>query len=81
MNKRDKRINGIEPKDIELPATKEGDILCVFNTGAYGYSMSSNYNRVLKPAMVLVNNKKSDIIVKRETYDDLICHDEIPQHL
>lgn len=68
-------------KDINLPKTQEGDILCVFNTGAYGYSMSSNYNRVLKPAIVLVNNKKSDIIVKRETYDDLICHDEIPQHL
>ena len=68
-------------KDIELPKTQEGDILCTFNTGAYGYSMSSNYNRVLKPAMILVNNKKSDIIIKRESYDDLICHDEIPEHL
>ena len=68
-------------KDIELPKTNEGDILCVFNTGAYGYSMSSNYNRVLKPAMVLVNNKKSDIIINRETYDDLIRHDIVPERL
>ena len=68
-------------KDVELPKTQEGDILCTFNTGAYGYSMSSNYNRVLKPAMILVNNKKSDIIIKRESYDDLISHDQIPNHL
>ncbi|MDD3593465.1 MAG: diaminopimelate decarboxylase [Candidatus Gastranaerophilales bacterium] len=68
-------------KDIELPITQEGDIICVFNTGAYGYSMSSNYNRVLKPAMVLVNNGQSDIIIRRQSYDDLICHDEIPQRL
>ena len=68
-------------KHIELPKTNEGDILCVFNTGAYGYSMSSNYNRVLKPAMVLVNNGKSDIIIKRESYDDLIRHDLIPERL
>jgi len=68
-------------KDIELPVTKEGDILCVFNTGAYGYSMSSNYNRVLKPAMVLVNNKKSDIIISRESYDDLVSHDVVPERL
>ena len=67
--------------DITLPKTNEGDILCVFNTGAYGYSMSSNYNRVLKPAMVLVNNKKSDIIINRETYDDLVRHDVVPERL
>ena len=68
-------------KDVTLPTTQEGDILCVFNTGAYGYSMSSNYNRVLKPSMVLVNNKKSDIIINRETYDDLISHDVVPERL
>lgn len=64
-------------KDIELPRTQTGDILCVYNTGAYGYSMSSNYNRVLKPAMVLVNNSQSDIIVKRETYEQLTQNDVI----
>lgn len=68
-------------KDIKLPDLEEGDILCVYNTGAYNYSMSSNYNRVQKPAMVLVNNSQSDIIVNRETLEDLIAHDEIPQRL
>ncbi len=68
-------------KDINLPELEEGDILCVFNTGAYNYSMSSNYNRFQKPAMVLVNNAKSDIIVYRESLDDLISHDVIPDRL
>lgn len=67
--------------NIELPELEEGDILCVFNTGAYNYSMASNYNRVEKPAMVLVNNSQSDIIVSRETLDDLIAHDIIPDRL
>ncbi len=68
-------------KDIELPELDEGDILCVYNTGAYNYSMASNYNRVQKPAMVLVNNSQSDIIVKRETLDDIVAQDEIPDRL
>lgn len=68
-------------KDINLPELEEGDILCVFNTGAYNYSMASNYNRFQKPAMVLVNNSQSDIIVNRETLDDLISHDVIPKRL
>ncbi|MFA6989845.1 MAG: diaminopimelate decarboxylase [Candidatus Gastranaerophilaceae bacterium] len=67
--------------DIDLPTTDPGDIICVFNTGAYGYSMSSNYNRVLKSAAVLVNQGQSDIIIRRETYDELIANDEIPQRL
>ena len=64
-------------KDVELPELEEGDILCVYNTGAYNYSMASNYNRVPKPAMILVNNSQSDIIVTRETLDDLISHDRL----
>ncbi len=64
-------------KNIELPNPQKNDILCVFNTGAYNFSMASNYNRVQKPAMVLVNNSQSDMIVKRETLDDLISHDRI----
>lgn len=62
-------------KDIELNSPETGDILCIYNTGAYGYSMSSNYNRVLKPAMVLVNCGQSDIIIKRETYEQLVQND------
>ncbi len=68
-------------KDINLPEIEEGDILCVYNTGAYNYSMASNYNRVQKPQMVLVNNSQSDIIVMRETLDDLVAKDVIPDRL
>lgn len=68
-------------KEIELPEPVEGDILCVYNTGAYNYSMASNYNRVQKPAMVLVNDSQADIIIRRETLDDLVSHDVIPDRL
>lgn len=68
-------------KDINLPELEEGDILCVFNTGAYNYSMASNYNRFQKPAAALVNNSQSDIIIKRESLDDLISHDVVPNRL
>lgn len=69
-------ING-----IELPKLSTGDILCVYNTGSYNYSMASNYNRVEKSAMVLVNNSQSDIIVERESLEDLVSHDVIPDRL
>lgn len=68
-------------KNINLPKLDEGDVICVYNTGAYNYSMASNYNRVQKPAMVLVNNSESEIIVNRENLDDLIAHDIIPDRL
>lgn len=68
-------------QNIDLPNPVENDILCVFNTGAYNYSMASNYNRVEKLAMVLVNNSQSDIIIERESLDDLIAHDRIPGRL
>jgi len=67
--------------EIELPHLEAGDIICVYNTGAYNYSMASNYNRVEKPAMVLVKSSQSDIIVNRESLDDLIAHDSIPDRL
>ena len=67
--------------EIELPKLDAGDVLCVYNTGAYNYSMASNYNRVEKPAMVLVNNSHSDIIVYRERLEDLVLHDNIPDRL
>ncbi len=68
-------------KDIMLPEIEEGDTICFYTTGAYGYSMSSNYNRVLKPAAVLVNNGKSDIIINRQTYEQLCESDVIPERL
>ena len=68
-------------ENICLPKLETGDILCVYNTGAYNYSMTSNYNRVEKPAMVLVNNSQSDMIVSRESLDDLIVRENIPDRL
>ena len=64
-------------KDIKLPKADVDDILAVLCTGAYNYSMASNYNRVGRPAMVLVNNGKATLIVKREEYADLISGDVI----
>ena len=61
--------------DLELPAANSNDILAVSSTGAYNYSMSSNYNRNLKPAVVFVSGGKARLVVKRETYDDLIRND------
>lgn len=64
--------------DILLPKCEPGDILAVYHTGAYNYSMASNYNRLPKPAVVLLNGAKDEIMVERETYDDIISKDRIP---
>lgn len=61
--------------DLPLPKAGEEDILAVFCTGAYGYSMSNNYNRIPRPAVVFVENGTASLVVKRETYKDLIVHD------
>ncbi|ANU22970.1 diaminopimelate decarboxylase [Planococcus donghaensis] len=62
-------------EQAELPAVVAGDILGIFCTGAYGYSMASNYNRIARPAVVFVENGVSQLVVKRETNDDLIKQD------
>ena len=67
--------------DLPLPEVEPGDLLAVQTTGAYNYSMSSNYNRFTRPAMVLVNNGAADIIVERESFDDLLAHDRVPERL
>ncbi|MBE3578578.1 MAG: diaminopimelate decarboxylase [Caldanaerobacter subterraneus] len=67
--------------DILLPEIEEGDILAVLSTGAYNYSMASNYNRLPRPAAVLVSNGQADVIVERETYEDLVRKDVIPERL
>ncbi len=67
--------------DIDLPAPVPGDILAISATGAYNYSMSMNYNRLPRPAMVLVQDGAADIIVARETYEDLIRNDLVPERL
>lgn len=68
-------------KNIELPELKENDLICFFDTGAYGYSMASNYNKAQRPAVVLVNDGQADLIIKRESLQDLVKNDCIPQRL
>lgn len=65
-------------KEIELPKVIAGDILTVFCTGAYNYSMGSNYNKVGRPAMVLANSGSATLILKRESYEDLALNDVLP---
>lgn len=67
--------------DLNLPEVQSGDILAVLSTGAYNYSMASNYNRNFVPAAVLVNDGKSDYIVKPQSYEDLVRNDVIPERL
>jgi diaminopimelate decarboxylase len=63
----------------QLHTVKEGDILVIQNAGAYGYTMSSNYNARLRPAEVLVWKGKVHLIRKREEFEDLIRNQELIQ--
>ena len=59
-----------------MPSTiKRGDLIAVLTTGAYNYSMSSNYNRVSRLPIVMVNGESDYIAVKRETLDDIVRND------
>ena len=63
---------------VWLPADlREGDLLAVAATGAYGHSMASNYNRLARPAMVLVADGRTRLLVRRETIDDVVGHDVV----
>jgi diaminopimelate decarboxylase len=68
-------------KDVALPASVSGDVLVVLATGAYNASMSSNYNRIPRPAAVLVHDGEADLIQRRERPEDLLRYDEIPSRL
>ena len=59
----------------KLPKVEVGDTLAVLATGAYNYSMASNYNRIPRPAVVMVSGRKDKLIVKRETFEDIIKND------
>ncbi len=61
--------------DIMLPHIEPGDILAVFSTGAYNYSMASNYNLLPRPAMIFVRDGIPRMVVRRETYEDLLLRD------
>lgn len=62
-------------EEAQLPAVTAGDILAVFCTGAYGYSMASNYNRLARPAVVFVEDARAQLVIRRESLEDLISHD------
>lgn len=64
-------------ENMKIQKPEAGDILTVFSTGAYNYSMASNYNRVPRPPVIMIKNGEPKIIVKRETYEDIIKNDTI----
>ncbi len=64
----------IQPK-VAMPKPKRDDIVAVCTTGAYNYSMASNYNRIPRPAVVMLGGGKDKLAVKRETYEDLVRND------
>jgi len=68
-------------KEAALPPLEAGDVLAVMATGAYNYSMSSNYNRLPRPAAVLVKDGDANVILQRETDADLLRYDRLPEHL
>jgi len=68
-------------KDRDSPRVKEGEFLAIMGAGAYGFSMSSNYNSRPKPAEVFVINDKAFLIRKRETYEHLVRNEIIPSFL
>ncbi|MDE7182174.1 MAG: diaminopimelate decarboxylase [Clostridia bacterium] len=67
--------------DVPLPKAESGDIMAVLTTGAYNYSMASNYNRNFIPPAILVKDGKAEYIIKPQTYDDLTRNDVVPEYL
>jgi diaminopimelate decarboxylase len=67
--------------DLAVPEIAPGDILAVQTTGAYNHSMASNYNRLARPAMVLVSGGAAELIVERESLRDLVRMDRVPERL
>jgi len=68
-------------RDSKIAVPERGDIFAIFSTGAYGYTMASNYNKNHLPATVLVREGKSEVIVKRQTYDHMTANEVIPESL
>jgi diaminopimelate decarboxylase len=67
--------------ELSLPASASGDVLAVFSTGAYNASMASNYNRIPKPAAVLVRDGVAELVQRREQPDELLRYDLLPERL
>ena len=64
-------------KDIMAPEINVDDLLCVFSTGAYNYSMASNYNRIPRLPVIMIKDGEDKLVIKRETYEDIIKNDII----
>ena len=67
--------------DAQLPRPQQGDVLTVFSTGAYHFSMYSHYNRIPRPALLFVRREGIEEVVRREKYEDIIRLETIPEHL
>ncbi|MBD0380652.1 diaminopimelate decarboxylase [Paenibacillus sedimenti] len=67
--------------DLKLPKVNVGDVLAVSCTGAYNYAMASNYNRIRRPAVIFVKDGQSDLVVKRESFDNIVGNDVIPARM
>ncbi|MEY4296914.1 MAG: diaminopimelate decarboxylase [Cyanobacteriota bacterium] len=68
-------------KDLALPPATTGDVLAVFATGAYNASMASNYNRIPRPAAVLVSEGEAELVQRREQPEELLRYDVLPERL
>ena len=68
-------------RDVQLPPASEGDVLAVFATGAYNASMASTYNRLPRPAAVLVHDGVADLVQRREQPEELLRYDVLPARL
>jgi diaminopimelate decarboxylase len=68
-------------KDRKLPEVVQEDLVAVFDVGAYGLAMSSQHTAQPRPAVVLVNGKKAEVVRKRETFEDLTRLDQVPEWL
>ncbi len=64
-------------ENMEIQRAKRGDILAVLVTGAYNYSMASNYNRLPRPPVIMIKDGKPYVAVKRESYEDITANDLI----
>ena len=62
--------NGKLVAEVTFPEAEPGDLLTVYSTGAYGYSMASNYNRLGRPAVVFAGHGKARVVIRRESYAD-----------
>ena len=62
-------------ENMDIQKAKRGDILAVLVTGAYNYSMASNYNRIPRPPVILIKDGKARVAVRRETYEDIVRND------